>query len=543
MFRRSRSVLSSILYANQTSSVELPTYEFLTTLVVIIVMDDKGGIGKSLLAQVLIALCRSQCDTEDEVMVIDSDSNNSSSYQIDPNAAMLDLKRNREAPFLNAFNKVREGKCRHIVVDVGAREEHQMIAMLPWLLAIVAKLDGRVIVARPITLGSHNQRNARRFMDVADKLDIPTIFVENEGQGRESEYFYDWRNSQTYAEASALGAVHTQLLDFGVRHSDEAIGLGLSIADCAIRDFNRITDEEDRKYALEYFLDDICMMLNERLRMCMRAVGDASQEAVALRAAIVQARLAANVPATLASPQEQLGKQRKKNSVMKAKLREAHAKMRRAGADPRRADPRYSRPVVLDARRAITIVLGIFALGLVVGAAGLVTGSRLAGLYVASPADARLVAIVRAAAPDADTVGQDDLVARLAVPQQMRQLLIPLIANDPARATVVPGHWPNGLFGSPVTSPSVMKTLSDIAAGLAPLPETERSDQISTVVSLYNVTRDVSSRTIIAAVTALPSERQGQSGRHRSPAIGARDDHRGVIPDRAARPFRRAHTT
>ena len=294
MFSASRSVIARALYENDLSSVDLPEYDFMAIFCLVIVMDDKGGIGKSLLAQLLTALLRCNCDRDEEVLVIDSDSENSSSYQIDPQARMLDLKRNREGAFLSAFKGVRDGTCRHIVVDIGAREEQPVIAMLPWLLSIVRRLGGRIIVARPITLGSHNQRNARRFMDTADRLDIPVVLVQNEGQGRDGEYFEDWRNSRTCAECLEMGAAHTEMLDFGVRNSDEAIGFGLSLADCAVQNFSKIEDEEERALAKRYFVDDICAMINERLRVCMRRIGDACQDTVDKRHDIMQARATAH---------------------------------------------------------------------------------------------------------------------------------------------------------------------------------------------------------------------------------------------------------
>ena len=84
-----------------------------------------------MLAQIVAALLRCCCETDDEVIVIDSDGHNSSSYQVDPHSEMLDLKRNREAPFLAAAAAVRDGKCRHVVVDIGAREEAAMTGCFP----------------------------------------------------------------------------------------------------------------------------------------------------------------------------------------------------------------------------------------------------------------------------------------------------------------------------------------------------------------------------------------------------------------------------
>ena len=314
MFNASRSVIARALYENDISSVDIPEYNFMLAFCLVIVMDNKGGIGKSLLAQLLTALLRCDCEKDEEVLVIDSDSENSSSYQIDPQARMLDLKRNREGAFLSALKSVRDKICRHIVVDIGAREEQPMTAMLPWLLSIVRRLGGRIFVARPITLGSHNQRNVRRFMDTADQLDIPVILVQNEGQGRDSEYFEDWRNSRTCAECLEMGAVHTEMLDFGVRNSDEAIGFGLSLADCAVQNFSKIEDLEERALAQRYFVDDICAMINERLRVCMRRLGDACQETVDKRHDIMQARSTVPPDQGTADVDGSLAKPRRKKS-------------------------------------------------------------------------------------------------------------------------------------------------------------------------------------------------------------------------------------
>ena len=502
MFSASRLAIARALYDNDVSSVDLPDYDFMAIFCLVIVMDDKGGIGKSLLAQLLTALLRCNCDKEEDVLVIDSDSENSTSYQIDPQARMLDLKRNREGAFLNAFKRVRDGTCRHIVVDVGAREEQPMTAMLPWLLSIVRRLGGRIIVARPITLGSHNQRNARRFMDTADHLDIPVILVQNEGQGRDGEYFEDWRNSRTCEQCLELGAAQTEMLDFGVRNSDEAIGFGLSLADCAVQNFEKIDDVEERELAQNYFVDDICAMINERLRVCMRRIGDACQVTVDKRHDIMHTRATAHPDQTTTDIDGQPKPRRKKGCLgMRDKFLQAYRNMQRAGANPRRADPRYAKPIVLALPQAVAMAAVFVAIGFTLGAFG---------LHVTTLADIRLAAIVRSALPDADAASQDDIVARLSTPSAVVTLLAPLVATDPARETIVPDSWIGAIRGgpTPVTSPDRMRALGEIATALAPLPADERADQIDTIVALYKATRDPSSRAIIATVGALPSQQR-----------------------------------
>ena len=187
---------------------------------------------------------------------------------------------------------------------------------------------------------------------------------------------------------------------------------------------------------------------------------------------------------------------------MRDRLERSLRERLRAGGRPRRADPRYARPVVLTIPQAVRAILVILIAG------GILTqsGFALLGLRPANSADLRLATVVRAAVPDADALSQDDLVARLAVPRAVGELLAPLAATDPARTIVGPQSWLGGFLNGPpvVTTAKRMRELGDLATALASMPERDRSDLITSLLDLYLATRDPSSRTIIEVVGALP---------------------------------------
>lgn len=281
---------------NIFSSVELMICAWMSSFTIIIVLDDKGGVGKSIITQAVYQLL---LFFDFKVALGDTDTHNSTSAQTSEGAHMLDLRaKTSEGRLLRLLNSAFAKQIDHIVIDVGAREEAEIQALLPKLVEAAHKMGGRVVVVRPITLGSHNQRNAIRFMAVAEALRIPTVFVRNEGQGRRPEFFDRWIASESRANALARGAVETVLTDADVRYADEAVGLELSFADCALQDWTKLmptegmTDEQ-RKYAEQdvahassFFSDDVAAFLGEWLRINMRALGDAIEEAIATREAL-----------------------------------------------------------------------------------------------------------------------------------------------------------------------------------------------------------------------------------------------------------------
>ncbi len=279
---------------NLSTVLALVRHKFLLSFIFLIVVDDKGGIGKSLIAQICGALLRH--DDEFIVRMIDTDFSNSTTAQVVKDTKMLDLgEQVAKGILLTLLKAVQSKLVQHIVMDVGAREEQPVRGLLPWLVQLVRRLNGRIVIVRPITLGSHNQRSAAAFMDLAEQLHLPVMFVRNQGQGRHNQYFRRWIQSETRTKAIARGAVETVLEDANVLYADEATGFGLSIADCALQDFSKLSDE-DRAEAEAFFDDDVAAHLNEWLRSTITAFGAAVEEAIAKRDALDAPQVSSEEP-------------------------------------------------------------------------------------------------------------------------------------------------------------------------------------------------------------------------------------------------------
>lgn len=268
-------------------------YEWMKTPIFVIVVDDKGGVGKSLIAQIFAELLRYK-DGKYIVRLLDTDYSNSTTMQTEGSEVkMIDLREKVAMGIIaNVLREIDQKTISHVVMDVGAREESLIANLLPFIVPAVKKLGGEVVVVRPVTLGSHNQRSAAAFMDIAEKLGINVVFVRNEGQGRRSQYFDRWIKTETRTEALARGAVETVLEDANIFYADEATGFGITLADAALQDFSKIKDETDRLEAEAFFNDDIAAFLTIWLRNSVLAFGAALDEAITKRKALEAERLA-----------------------------------------------------------------------------------------------------------------------------------------------------------------------------------------------------------------------------------------------------------
>ena len=290
------------------SAFDIPLFDWLPLFTLFIVLDDKGGVGKSFIAQVIAAIIR--YFEVYKVRMVDTDFSNSISAQIFKTTKMLNLdERVHIGVLMNIIKELMSGVFQHAVIDAGARDEGKVRKLLPWLAQLVRNAGGRIVVIRPITLSSHNQRNAASFMNLAAELGVPVVFVCNESQGRQPEYFDGWKATQTCASALEKGAVQISITDADVRYADEAVGFGLSMWDVAAGDFSKLefseelhpdADEDARREfderranaeadlaaAHEFFNDDVVAFINEWLRLNIATIGAAIQDAINKRASL-----------------------------------------------------------------------------------------------------------------------------------------------------------------------------------------------------------------------------------------------------------------
>jgi len=236
--------------------------------------EGKGGVGKSLLMQTVAATLQS--DGSARVAFLDTDTTNSSLISVvdAEEARFVNLRRVESAGTIaNSIKRMADGAYDHIVLDVGARDEVEIIRQLPLMAAEAKRARATIIAFRPINLSSQVQRNAVAFAEnIATKYNVKTIFVRNLGQGRSEEDFAHWNTTRGRARALKSGVVEIDMEDAGARWGDEAAGFGLTVAEAALGRFERAGD--DAADAARIFTDDIQAWLSiwlERQTAAIRA--------------------------------------------------------------------------------------------------------------------------------------------------------------------------------------------------------------------------------------------------------------------------------
>lgn len=202
------------------------------------VIGGKGGIAKSLVSQILASQLRAILD---KVITVDTDHTNNTTLSIDPGARMLDIwdVKARGGLAVLIDEMMRSTACA-AVIDSGAQEDAPMIDIMEWWVKEATRAGVLVVPVLPLTLSTHNQRNAVEFSVLAEKLSTPLVYVKNLGQGRTRDDFARrWDKSNARAGALKRGAVETELRDAGARYADEAGGYGLSLADAALGRFEK----------------------------------------------------------------------------------------------------------------------------------------------------------------------------------------------------------------------------------------------------------------------------------------------------------------
>lgn len=240
-----------------------------------IVMDGKGGVWKSTIAQaVTIALADNGKRVVD---VVDADTTNALMVSaFGESTRMIDLGEAEAAGRLAARLKSSSDFC---VIDIGARDEARVRELLPDLCSVAARERCLIVVFRPITLSSHTQRNAVSFAKFAKEIGVKTVMVQTRGQGRTLKHFAPWELSKLRAAALSWGAVETWMSDVGVRWADEIPAFGINFAEVACGDFSRVA-EADRADAEQIFDEDLQSHMSlwlhsnvTRFREAMTSVG------------------------------------------------------------------------------------------------------------------------------------------------------------------------------------------------------------------------------------------------------------------------------
>lgn len=211
----------------------------------IIVLDGKGGVGKSVISGTVVFSFESLGAL---MAKFDTDTTNSTLTDMYDDARLIDVsKADWSAPITYAISQiVEDGAPRMMLIDAGARDEAKIKQRLGMIATKMAAIGGRLLVIRPITTSNYAQTNAIEFAMATEKTDIAVVFMRIEAQGRTPEDFDDWKGSDAIKEALAAGAIDTFMSDLGVKHADNAVAYGLSFADVAMGRFEKLKKDEAR---------------------------------------------------------------------------------------------------------------------------------------------------------------------------------------------------------------------------------------------------------------------------------------------------------
>ncbi|SFD31430.1 hypothetical protein SAMN05428997_12444 [Bosea sp. CRIB-10] len=232
----------------------------------VIVMDNKGGVGKSKMAEICYYALANPAGGTRKVYVGETDNANKT-MNMTVGAEFIDLDAVEWQGHLEDIgHRMAEGEFDHAVLDLGARSEGVVKKFLPEFADLLKPLGVRLVIVRPITLSTFVQNNASRFCSKTKTDEMGVVMVRNLSQGREEKYFADWMKSDTRTAMIARGAIEIDMEDAGPRWSDEAIGFRLSFSDIAFSRFDKIKDDELRGLAIQIFTGPVQRFLTRWLK-------------------------------------------------------------------------------------------------------------------------------------------------------------------------------------------------------------------------------------------------------------------------------------
>lgn len=204
----------------------------LSTKLFIAVCEDKGGVGKSVICDLLHAGFKNQGK---KVGMIDIDGSNSVGCAQHTDAIFGDTSDegwqasiSKEISAMTTPNGV-----DILILDSGARDEARVSEELADFATKMKRVGGQVIVIRPVTTSAFTHENAQNFAADMQGTAISVVTMEVRAQGRTEKHFQRWRDSAHYAAAMEAGAVPTFVKNLGIEFMDNAVACRLSIGDIA----------------------------------------------------------------------------------------------------------------------------------------------------------------------------------------------------------------------------------------------------------------------------------------------------------------------
>jgi len=236
----------------------------------VLVLDAKGGSGKSTAAQVTVHALGGRGHVE----CISTDTANSNLNQIGlTTLPPVDLAEPENIGHLFALADHVGKESQFAVIDTGARDEARLLPFLPRLAQRLKHNGAQLMVLRPITTSHFSQANALQYSRQRPP-GTSCLFVRNLGQGREERHFQRWKESTERAEALRSGVVETTIDSLGPLIADNATSFNLSLEDVAHGDFRRAGVDQDRAEKLfdkarQLFVAEFLREHGERFRAAL----------------------------------------------------------------------------------------------------------------------------------------------------------------------------------------------------------------------------------------------------------------------------------
>lgn len=208
------------------------------TRILAIILESKGGVGKSVLSQTVVAALSQDGK---RVFVAETDTTNSTMNMIvGDSAQLIDTSRTEaEGYFAEIGERLINKEFDNGVIDCGARDEASIRPYLKDLAADLRRGGAHLVILRPLVLSHFVQMNVYSFVKEYKDDSMGVVLVRNLSQGRRLADFDEWRGRKTTAEMLAAGCVVCDFADAGVAHSDNVTSFGMSLADAAMGRFEK----------------------------------------------------------------------------------------------------------------------------------------------------------------------------------------------------------------------------------------------------------------------------------------------------------------
>jgi hypothetical protein len=209
---------------------------------VILVLEKKGGSGKSNLAQGAAITLR---NAGFKIRVETTDTSNSNMVMIGLSKGPPILIRNEDglSGLYGLLQDIKDGVINHLIIDTAATDEDYILPRLSNLERHVKAAGAVLVVLRPITTAHFTQMNAAYLATIKDPQ-TALILGRIEAMGRRYADYLHWLGTTTRKEIMAGGAEEFAVGSIGPAVADNATQFGIPLEDLARIDYSRAGKNE-----------------------------------------------------------------------------------------------------------------------------------------------------------------------------------------------------------------------------------------------------------------------------------------------------------